>query len=249
MTNHDIESKMKRLEVFHGHRVIEDSWFVVRLDGRNFSKLTKKEFKKPFDPELQTMLAKTTATLVDEFACCYAFAISDEISLLFKKDFKLFDRQVEKIVSLTAAAASSEMTLLSQKRIQFDSRIVVLPNETCVAEYFRWRQDDGFRNALSDLSYWTLVKSGMSEERAQQELNGKDYDRKITLLLSHNVNFMKMPHQFRRGAGFVWETFEKEGFNPKLNQPVKVKRRRITQINELPCFDAYGQFVISQLSK
>lgn len=237
------EQKLKRLEAFSSMRVIDESWFVIRLDGRNFSKLTKKEFKKPFDAELQEALAVTTTALVEEFSCIYGYAISDEISLLFKKDFKLFDRQVEKIVSLTAAAASSQMTLLTQKRMQFDSRVTVLPNEDVVAEYFRWRQDDGFRNALSDLSYWTLVNNGMTEAKAQTELNGKNFEHKITLLFQNKVDYFKMPPQYRRGAGFVWETYKKEGFDPVRKANVEVDRRKVKRIYELPETREYELFI------
>lgn len=244
----DIEQKMKRLEAFHGARVIDDAWFVVRLDGRNFSKLTKKEFNKPFDTNLKKMMSATAETLFEEFGCIYAFSVSDEISLLFNRDFKQFDRQVEKLTSLTAAAASSCMTLLSQKRIQFDSRITVLPNEKCVAEYFRWRQDDGFRNSLNDVAFWTIVNSGNNEDMAQRQLNGSDYEKKITLLFSHNINFFEMPTEHRRGTGFIWETYQKEGYDPKLKMPVTTDRRRIKRLNDLPSHTDYEEF-ISQIIK
>jgi len=247
----EVDLKMRRLEAFSTMRVLDDAWFVVRLDGRNFSKLTKKEFIKPFDIGLQEMFAKTTTMLMEEFSCAYGYAISDEISLLFQKDFKVFDRQVEKIVSLTAAAASSQMSMLTGKRMQFDSRVVVLPGDKNVLEYFRWRQDDGFRNALSDLCYWTLLKSGngMTEAKAQTELNGQSFEKKITLLFSHNVDYFKMPSQFRRGAGFIWQNFQKEGFNPQLNQSVTVDRRRIASVYDLPAGTEYEQFITSQLTK
>lgn len=189
MPDKQITQKLKRLEIYHNHRVMDDIWFAVRLDGRNFSKLTANHYKKPYDEDLKNIFIQTTLQLFEEFDCIYAFTVSDEISLLFKKNFSLFNREIEDILSITAAAASSTITLLSQKRMQFDSRIITFPNETIILEYFRWRQDSGFHNFLQDVAYWTLFNKGNSEVTAQKTLNGLNYENKIKLLFKNQVDF------------------------------------------------------------
>lgn len=240
---HELDQKFKRFETYQGHRVVEDSYFVIRLDGRNFSKLTEKEFSKPFDDNFKKIMTHISSKLFEEFSCIYAFTISDEISLLFKYDYKIFERKIEKLLSLTAAAASSEASLISGKRMQFDSRIVTLPNETCCIDYFLWRQNGGFHNALNDYAYWSLIGKGWNKNTAHSEINNKNYANKITLLFSYGLNFFEIPSCYRRGVGFCWEQYSKEAVNPKNGENIIVNRRRIVQKESLPAFEEYKDFL------
>ena len=47
----------------------------------------------------------------------------------------------------------------------------------------------------------------------------------------------------RRGGGLYWESYEKEGYNPRLNQKVTARRQRIKVDRELPIKEEYGQFI------
>lgn len=51
-----------------------------------------------------------------------------------------------------------------------------------------------------------------------------------------------------RGAGVYWETFEKQGFNPKLGQAVTAVRRRLKVDRELALGEEYNRFVLGFLS-
>ena len=47
----------------------------------------------------------------------------------------------------------------------------------------------------------------------------------------------------RRGGGLYWESYEKEGYNPRLNQKVTARRQRIKVDRELPIKEEYGRLV------
>lgn len=72
---------------------------------------------------------------------------SDEISLLFEQDERLFGRKLRKYNSTLAGEASATFSLLLGKRATFDCRISQLPNSSLVVDYFRWRSEDAGRNS------------------------------------------------------------------------------------------------------
>lgn len=85
---------------------------IILVDGRGFSRFTKARYQKPFDPAFHALMVQTAAALLKELHGLYAFTESDEISVLFRPDWDLFDREVEKLVSLSAAVASATLKKL-----------------------------------------------------------------------------------------------------------------------------------------
>ena len=91
------------------------------------------------------------------FRVRYAYTESDEISLLFDLDERLFGRKLRKYNSTLAGEASARFSLLLGSVATFDCRISQLPGAALVVDYFRWRNEDACRNALSAYCYWTLL--------------------------------------------------------------------------------------------
>ncbi len=60
-----------------------NSFYIVRCDGRSFSKLTSK-LNKPFDTRFKRAMSETTKEVMNKFHCKLAMCHSDEISLLFE---------------------------------------------------------------------------------------------------------------------------------------------------------------------
>lgn len=221
---------------------------MIRVDGRSFSAFTENmKFEKPFDPAFSGFMINTTKALVEEFQAIYGFTESDEISLLLPPTWDLFDRELEKVVSVSAAAAASKMTELiaprmpsgEHKPIMFDSRVCICPNEAAVTDYFRWRQSDATRCALNGYCYWTLRKEGMSARKASSTLDGKTQDAKWALLKEKGVNWEKVPNWQKNGTGLYWVKYPKMGMNPKTGETVSVVRRGIKIEHELPIRDEY----------
>lgn len=241
------EQRMRRGEYFHHLRVPDQVWTVLRLDGRGFSKLTSSRFEKPFDPEFHKLMVETAVALTEEFKALYCYTESDEISVLLPLSWDLFDREVEKIVSLSASVASAKFSLLLGEVAHFDSRIWFGSQEGDVIDYFRWRQADAARCSLNGWAYWTLRNSGQTKQQASRALHKATRSEKNELLFSHGINFNDLPAWQRRGVGVYWETYQKVGQNPLTGETVTTNRRRITVDDQLPMKQDYDEFLLDLL--
>lgn len=247
MDNDEFEKRMRELEYFHHLRALPGAWIVLRLDGRGFSRFTASRFAKPFDPALHALMVQTTQALLQELHGIYAYTESDEISVLLGPEYALFDREVEKLVSISASIAAATFTLAAQSAVHFDSRMWLGANEQQVADYFRWRMADAERGSLHSWCYWTLRASGQSVAEATERLHAASIADKNELLFQHGINYNDLPAWQRRGTGLYWQTYEKIGYDPKHEQEVTTQRRRITVDEELPMKDAYSAFIFKLL--
>jgi tRNA(His) 5'-end guanylyltransferase len=162
MDPNDFEAQMRALEYYHSLRVLPGAWTVIRVDGRSFSLFTETDFEKPFDIHFHDHMVKTASALLEELHGLYVYTESDEISVLFSPQWRIFDREVEKLVSISAGVASATSTHQAGVPVTVDSRIWVGVNQELVIDYFRWRQADAARCALNGWVYWTLRNDGVS---------------------------------------------------------------------------------------
>jgi tRNA(His) guanylyltransferase len=239
----EFEDRMRALEVFHSLRLPPGAWVILRLDGRSFSRFTETRFDKPFDDRFHDGMVQTAQAVLEDLQGLYAYTESDEISVLFPRSWDLFDRELEKIISLSASTASAALTLAFGTRVHFDSRAILAAEDEQVVDYFRWRQADASRCALNGWTYWTLRKQGQSVAQATAGLEGKSVADKNELLFQAGINFNDLPLWQRRGTGLYWERYEREGYNPKLDQKVVTTRRRIKVDRELPMGEDYASFI------
>jgi tRNA(His) 5'-end guanylyltransferase len=216
---------------------------VVRVDGRSFTRLTGARFDKPFDPRFHELMVGTARALLEELQGVYAYTQSDEISVLLPRATELFDRELEKLVSIAAAIASAAFTQAFEQAAQFDARVWLGVDEAAVVDYVRWRQADADRCALNGWCYWTLVKTGRSARQASAALLRQRSEAKHELLFQHGVSFADLPAWQRRGSGLFYEAYEKEGFNPKTGEVVLARRRRVRVEEELPTGEEYAAMV------
>jgi tRNA(His) 5'-end guanylyltransferase len=242
------EEKMRAMECFHALRVLPGAWPVLRLDGRGFSRLTETRFEKPFDALFHSLMCRTAETLLVELGALFVYTESDEISVLLPRASTVFDREVEKLVSISASVAGSTFSLGLGGAAHFDSRVWVGPADQDVVDYFRWRQADAARCALNGWAYWTLRRGGASVAEATAQLEGRSVGYKNELLFQHGTNFNDVPAWQKRGTGLYWETYEKEAFNPKTGQAVTASRRRIKTDRELPLGEGYDRFLLGLLA-
>jgi tRNA(His) guanylyltransferase len=253
MNSDKFEARMRALESYHSIKVPSNTWLVIRVDGRSFSKLTETmKFEKPFDSAFSGYMINVAKALVEEFQATYAFTESDEISLLLPPTWSLFDRELEKVVSVSAAAAAGKMTHLLVHAVRgeivvppimFDSRVCICPNEAAVTDYFRWRQGDANRCAINGYCYWTLRKEGLSAHKASSILNKKSQDEKLALLKEKGIVWDEVPGWQKNGTGLYWTKFSKTGLNPKTGQTVEVMRRGIKIEHGLPVKNDYDLFL------
>ena len=248
----DLDKKMRVFETAADLCVLPGMFMVARLDGRSFTRLTKDvcQFEAPFDVRFRDLMVATTESLMTcGFRVLYAYTESDEISLLFDSSEQLFGRKLRKYNSTLAGEASAQLSVRLGQVATFDCRISQLPTLELVVDYFRWRNEDAARNALSAWCYWTLRKDGQNEQQATKRLLGQSVSQKNELLFQYGINFNDLPNWQKRGVGLYWEEYDKPSVNPITNQEVTARRRRIRTDLDLPMKDEYGQFVRSLISQ
>jgi tRNA(His) 5'-end guanylyltransferase len=244
----DLDKKMRVYETAADLCVLPGMFMVARIDGRSFTRLTKEvcQFEAPFDERFRDLMVATTESLMTcGFKVVYAYTESDEISLLFGPDERVFGRKLRKYNSTLAGEASAQFSVRLGQAASFDCRISQLPSVELVVDYFRWRNEDAARNALNSWCYWTLRKQGLSEQEATKRLLSKSVSQKNELLFQLGINFNDIPSWQKRGVGLYWEDYDKTATNPVTNESVVARRRRVRTTYNLPMKNQYGEFVES----
>ena len=248
----EFDSEMRVFEESLDQYIPEDKYIAVRLDGRSFTRLTKRvcKFEKPFDVKFRDLMVDTVKVLMDcGFRIVYGYTQSDEISLLFHPSENTFSRKERKINTTLSGEASAAFSLALGQIATFDSRVVPLPNEKRVADYFVWRQEDANRNALNGYCYWTLRDEGKTASQASRILDKKGFKFKVDLLQEKGINFDEVPVWQRYGTGIFYKDVEREGFNPIKNEKVIAQRRELFADYEIPHGDEYRKYVVEFLKE
>ena len=242
----ELDRRMRVFETAADLCVLPEISMVARLDGRSFTRLTKDVcgFEAPFDERFRDLMVATAESLMRcGFRIVYAYTESDEISLLLDRNEQLFGRKLRKYNSTLAGEASAQFSLRLGRAACFDCRISQLPTPELVVDYFRWRNEDAARNALSGWCYWTLRKQGRTQRQATSELLGLSVSAKNELLFQHGINFNSLPSWQKRGIGLWWEDYDKRSLNPLTGRTVLARRRRIRVEYDLPMREEYSAFV------
>ena len=168
MKGEESDRRMRALEYFRGVRLLPGTWPIIRLDGRGFHAFVDGRFERPFDERFRDLMVAAAQALLEELQGLYAYTMSDEISLLLPREWDLFDRRMEKAVSISAGIASAAFTHGAGEPAHFDSRIWLGADTDLVADYFSWRQGEAARNALHTWCYWILRKEGRDDGKANR---------------------------------------------------------------------------------
>ena len=247
----ELDSQMRIFETASDTTVPPGFWIVVRVDGRNFTTLTKEtmDYEAPFDVRFRDLMVGTTRRLMDcGFRTLFGYTESDEISVLLHPEDSTFQRKTRKLISIFAGEASAYFSANLGLPGVFDSRLSVMANEAQVIDYFRWRQEDAGRNALNSHCYWAIVKSGAPPQEATSRLKGMSVAAKNEFLFQeHKMNFNDLPNWQKRGVGVLWQTYESEGMNPLTGEKTACSRRKLETVDELPRGDDYADFLKTQV--
>lgn len=252
----ELDRQMRIYETARDYCVPSGFYIVARLDGRSFSRLTEKAFSKPFDDAFNAIMVETTEGLMADTGveCVYGYTQSDEISLLMSPRSEAFGRKERKLVSILAGfasafmtAATSHLALPADARLSvFDCRLSILPSYQRVIDYFRWRAEDAFRNALHGYCYWQQRHCGVSAGVATSTLDGMNNAAKHEFLFLNGFNFNDAPNWQKRGVGVVWKTITKPVLEPQRHSDqvaTAVTRRELAIDRDLPVGDAYSTYI------
>ncbi len=236
------ETKMRRGEVYHGIRVPDGNHIILRIDGRAFHTHVKTMgYERPYDRNFNEKMVEATKLLVREFNALFGYTQSDEISVLLPINTDIYDREVEKLVSLSASIVTAGYNLNIEEGEEagfFDSRVWVSGSQNDVYEYFHWRIGDAWRNCVNAWAYWEARKMGMSPSVAHKYPGKNRSEMHEFLMVERGINPANLPEWQKNGVGVFWVDYSKEGYNPKTQEKVLVKRRAL--IEEAPHKDVLG---------
>ena len=255
MSNNDsLGDRMKTYENAYRINLPIRMPIVIRVDGKAFHSYTK-GCKRPFDDKLTKVMDITAQKLCKEVqGCQMAYVQSDEISLLVTNYEDLdtqswFDNNLQKMVSISAAIASSTFTfeswriwmggvmapvgLESIKPAMFDARAFVLPKEE-VCNYFLWRQQDATRNSVQ-----MVARSLYSHKECTDKNNSQLQE----MIFQKGQNWDKYPTSQKRGRCIVRQLTNKPAINKKTGEAISAIRSEWAVDNEIPIFSQDRYYV------
>ncbi|SPO02265.1 probable THG1 Protein required for tRNAHis guanylylation at 5 prime [Cephalotrichum gorgonifer] len=208
-------SKFEYVKAFEQpDNLLPNTWIVVRVDGRGFTKLCAKYgLEKPNDKAaLELMNAAARAVVTELPDITIAYGVSDEYSFVFHKNCLLFERRASKIVTtvtstFTAYYIHNWSTYFPDKPLSaplpsFDGRAVCYPSVDNLRDYLSWRQVDCHINNLYNTAFWTLIQQGGHDNNeAERLLAGTLAKDKNEILFSRfGINYNNEPEMFKKGS-------------------------------------------------
>ena len=252
----NLEDKCQYYRGLTDYRIQGNNDILVMLDGKNFSKLIKNNFKKPFDDDFINMMNKTAQFLCENVqGCKFAYTQSDEISLLIT-DYEttetdtLFGGRLCKIQSILASLATSEFNrqfilyniyhadkrnigagdcvdiIEKMKMAQFDCKCWTVPNQNEAFAWFLYRQLDCIKNSKQQTAQTYLP---------HKQLVGHNADEQIQMVKEFNgIDWNTFENKYKFGR-FVYkvETTETKMI-PQLNNTITYTRNKFTP---MPAWD------------
>jgi tRNA(His) guanylyltransferase len=192
------------------YKLCPNSYIMIMLDGRTFSKKIKKCFEVPFDKKFIEMMNQTAIYLCENVSnCIITYAQSDEITLVLsdienKEPF--FGNRLCKLQSVIASMATSKFNQLmlindienipcskedvtdiikTHTLYEFDCKAWNLPSVDDVVASILYRQNDCVRNSKQMVAQHYF---------SRKELEGKKTDEQIQMVkdkfnVDWNVDF------------------------------------------------------------
>ena len=181
------------------YRLMPNCYIMVMIDGKNFSKLVKNKFNKPFDDWFISTMDKTAVHLCKEVQnCVCAFVQSDEISLIIKDNTLTsspFEGRLCKLQSVIPSIATAFFNkelirrhLISGMSIDdirnmpdycFDCKAWSVPSINDAMSWILYRQIDCIRNSKQQFAQTYMP---------HKSLLNKDTDMQVALCLETTGN-------------------------------------------------------------
>lgn len=227
---------------YRNYLPVDDNCIMIRINGSNFSKLTKC-LEKPYDDKFINLMNNTAKYVIENLSGFrFGTVQSDEINICLQLTHEKQEPfyGLNKIISLTAAYASSYFSINSAfvfkeaKPIQFDSRVFHLPKEEAV-NYFIWRQKDTSRNA---------IQMAARTYFSHKQVTNKNFEDMSEMLKSIGKDFNNLPNYFRLGRSIYKTKVEVEN----TYQEGIVVRNKIVIDNDSPEFVKDKDFIQKHLN-
>jgi len=207
--------RMKRYESVYKQKLIPKLYTIVRIDGKNFHRFTKR-FKKPIDEDFLSLMNRTAMYITKNTQNAkFGYTQSDEISLLLTDWDNIntemyFAGNIQKITSVISSMTTAFFSSIYAKTYNdfdfpsFDCRVFQLPSRVEVYNYFLWRQKDCHRNFINSLAQYHIGK---------KEIKGWKQPKLITELEKRGVVVESVYSRgvlcFQDGLDTIWKNLEK----------------------------------------
>ncbi|XP_034252335.1 probable tRNA(His) guanylyltransferase [Thrips palmi] len=223
------KSKYEYVKTFESDdKILPNSWIVVRLDGKNFTKFCETHsLEKPNDSRALDLMNKCATVVMEEFReISLAFGQSDEYSFIFRRDTAIYNRRAAKILTNVNSLFASSFVYFwkdyfANVRLMypptFDGRVVIYPTDANLRDYLSWRQADVHVNNLYNTAFWMLVlRGGLTNVQAQERLRGSVAAQKNEILFSEfNINYNNEPIMYRKGTTLLRKVVNAPAAKPR----------------------------------
>ena len=173
-------------------------------------------------------MVENAEDLIKEFNPKYVYTFSDEFNILFEEI--PFNGRIEKINSVISSFISSSFMkhlylnkeLLIKIDRPFDCRVISTPNH--IKDYFKWRQDEAWRNCLNSYAQSILNRTHTNRETSEilYKLKKQDIHE---LLFENGINIAHVPTWQKRGV-CLYKKLEEElnpvGIHNNINTSKKI---------------------------
>lgn len=212
--------RMKAYEQSYETAIIGRLPVVVRIDGKGFSKWTKRVGAvKPFDDGLAKCMARTVEGVMNHVeGALFGYTQSDEATFVIRNDQSLestpwFGNRIQKMTSIIASAATATFnhfaasTFNSPPLALFDARVFAVPDIQEAINCLVWRQNDATKNSISAACYYKVAEI-TGKKTARNMMHGLNQNQQQELLFSEaNINWNDFPTKFKRGIGVYKKTY------------------------------------------
>lgn len=195
-----LKEKCQELRAKYDISMPKKTYAMVAIDGKNFSRLIKNNYEKPFDDKFINMMNEVAIYVCKNVqGCKFAYTQSDEITFVLT-DFEteetsaFFDYRLCKMLSIIPSLATAKFnqlvtlnlidktpsedikqSIVDMSLAQFDCKVWNTDNFNDVFAYLLWRQIDCVRNSKQQAAQTYL---------SHKQLLGKHTDEQVQMLLS-----------------------------------------------------------------
>lgn len=177
------------------YKLLPNSYVMVILDGRSFSKKIKKRFKRPFDDKFIEIMNETAKYVCEKVSGCkLAYVQSDEINLILHDSpmqNPFFGNRLCKLQSIIAAMATSkfnQLALLNTLKdlpcskedavqiindallYEFDCKAWAVPNENDAFAAILYRQNDCIRNSKEAVAQYFFSHNDLHKRTTDEQI-------------------------------------------------------------------------------
>lgn len=234
MAELSLGDRMKQYERLHETKINPYDYFIIRLDGKSFSKYTK-NFLKPFDENFSKAMVNTMNDLMNEFLPKTGYTHSDEISLVFDKSCTkdefdsntnktthLYNGRIIKICTLIASYCSvrfnHHMNELIINKNYCETLVNKVKNYTAVFDARAIIFNENNKHELCNYFIWRSLYDSYRNaisSYGRQYFNKKDLHKKhagdiIQMLKEKNIHIENIPIHHLYGVYGKKKTIKKE---------------------------------------